>query len=149
MERRVMSKTRRAPEAPRKYERVIDLYVSCPAVSHRLNWEDVRWSHFHSMIIVGAAPYFHFILFSITLPFSLGSGTCGSRHTAILGGWWVIDVKRSVGWRADRHNSRTELHTNSYIMTIDKASLAEADGQAGFAAAAVTYADELADVVPW
>lgn len=32
---RVMSKTSSAPEAPRKYERVIDLYVSCPAVSHR------------------------------------------------------------------------------------------------------------------
>jgi hypothetical protein len=32
--RRVMSKTSSAPEAPRKYDRVIDLYVSCPAVSH-------------------------------------------------------------------------------------------------------------------
>jgi hypothetical protein len=34
-------------------------------------------------------------------------------------------------------------------MTIDKTSLAEADCQAGFAAAAVTDADEFADVVPW
>lgn len=30
-----MSKTRRAPDAPRKYERVIDLYDSWPAVSQR------------------------------------------------------------------------------------------------------------------
>ena len=32
--RLVMSKTSRAPEAPLKYDRVIDLYVSWPAVSH-------------------------------------------------------------------------------------------------------------------
>lgn len=33
--RRVMSNTSNAPDEPRKYERVMDLYVSCPAVSQR------------------------------------------------------------------------------------------------------------------
>lgn len=31
--RLVISKTSNAPDAPRKYDRVMDLYVSCPAVS--------------------------------------------------------------------------------------------------------------------
>lgn len=58
-------------------------------------------------------------------------------------------MQRSVGWWTDRHNPRSELHANSYIVAIDEATLAEADGQAGLAAAAVAYADELAYVVPW
>ena len=61
----------------------------------------------------------------------------------------VVDVELQRGRGTNRDYPRPEFNANCDIVVRREAAFAEADGQAGLAAATVAEGDDFGDVVPW
>ena len=51
--------------------------------------------------------------------------------------------------RTDGDDAGAEFNTDGHVVMWREAAFAQADGQTGFAASRITYANQLGDVVPW